>query len=151
MMQRDGTTRRRMRRARSAGGFSLIEVMVAFTILGIGLLSVAAAQVKAIHGTQSGRHLTQSSLVAQTQLETLARGSWTNLAVTPWTSPITVNTTVDDGSGNQTEQAYAVRWQIQDVVADETRSVDVEVTWNENDGRTRSVGASTIVFNLENL
>ena len=44
-----------------------------------------------------------------------------------------------------------MRWQIQDVIADETRSVDVQVTWNESDGRARSVGASTIVFNLENL
>ena len=87
-----------MRRARSAGGFSLIEVMVAFTILGIGLLSVAAAQVKAIHGTQSGRHLTQSSIVAQTQLETLARDSWTNLAV--WLTCMITDTQPEDKVGS---------------------------------------------------
>ena len=140
------------RRDRSrSGGFTLVEVMVAFTILGVGLLSIAAAQVKAVHGTQSGRHLTQASLVAQTQLETLARSSWTDLAVTAWTAPVTVNSTVVTSGGDAVEQAYDVRWQIQDVIANETRSVDVQVGWSESDGRARSVAASTIVFNREDL
>jgi Tfp pilus assembly protein PilV len=125
--------------------------MVAFTILGVGLLSVAAAQVNAIHGTQSGRHLSQASLVAQSQLDQLARSSWTVLAPTGWTVPITVNSTVVDGGGGAVEQSYRVRWQIQDVVANETRSIDVQVAWREQDGRARSVGASTIRFNVENL
>lgn len=144
--------RRENPRARStARGYTLVEVMIAFTILGVGLLSVAAAQVKAIHGTQNGRHLSQGSLVAQSQLDSLTRRAWTDLAATSWTAPITVNSTVDDGGGNRVEQAYSVRWQIQNVVADETRSVDVQVSWNEQDGRARFVGASTIVFNLEDL
>ena len=147
MMRRQRATRVHAERR---AGFSLIEVMVAFTILGVGLLSVAAAQVKAIHGTQSGRHLTQASLVAQNQIDALARDSWVNLAVTAWTAPVPVDSVVDDGNGNQVEQTYNVRWQIQDVVPDETRSVDVQVTWDENDGRLRSVGASTIVFNRGN-
>lgn len=138
-----------VRRARS--GFTLVEVMVAFTILGIGLLSIAATQVQAIHGTQSGRHLTRASGVAQSQLEQLARSRWTALAPTAWTAPVTVVETVEDGAAGSTEQSYAVSWRIQNVTANETRSVDVRVTWTENDGRARTTGASTIVFNRENL
>ena len=71
--------------------------------------------------------------------------------MTVWTTPIVVNSTVIDGGGNQIEQAYSARWQIQDVVTDETRSLDVQVSWTEADGRARSVGASTILFNREDL
>jgi prepilin-type N-terminal cleavage/methylation domain-containing protein len=136
-------------RRRGQSGFSLVEVMVAFTILGVGLLSVAAAQVKAIHGTRAGRHLSQAGLVAQSQLDQLTRSPWTEIAPTGWTVPIAVETTVVDGAAGAVEQTYDVRWQIQDVLANETRSIDVQVAWTEADGRNRTVAASTIRFNVE--
>jgi prepilin-type N-terminal cleavage/methylation domain-containing protein len=136
---------------RGRGGFTLVEVMVAFTILGIGLLSVAGAQVKAIHGTQSGRHLSQASLVAQTQLDTLLRSSWTALVPAGWNLPTTVNSTVVDGGSGSVEQAYNVSWRITNLIPNETRQLDVRVIWAENDGRTRQVAASGIRFNRENL
>lgn len=139
------------RRARKRGGFTLVEVMVAFTILGIGLLSVAGAQVKAIHGTQNGRHLSQASLVAQTQLDTLVRSSWTTLVPAAWNLPTTINSTVVDGNGGSVEQAYRVSWRIANLIPNETRQIDVRVQWTENDGRARQVAASTIRFNRENL
>ena len=139
------------REGRGQGGFSLVEVMVAFTILGVGLLAVAGAQLKAIHGTSRGRHLSQSAIVAQTQIETLVRSSWTSLAPTAWTAPVNVTSTVDDGNGGAAEQRYAVSWQIQDLVPNQTRSIDVRVNWTEADGRNRSVAASTIRFNREDL
>jgi prepilin-type N-terminal cleavage/methylation domain-containing protein len=149
MTGRKPTNDDRRRKERSAAGFSLVEVMVAFTILGVGLLSVAAAQVKAIHGTQSGRHLSQAGLVAQSQLDQLARSPWTAIAPTGWTAPVVVETNVVDGAGGAVEQSYSVRWRIEDVLPDETRSIDVQVAWTEPDGRDRTVAASTIRFNLE--
>lgn len=146
-------TGRRDRNARGRG-FTLVEVMAAFTILGIGLLSIAGSQVKSIHGTQRGRHLSTAALIAQSQLDQLARSRWTALAPTAgFTAPVTVSTTVVDGDAvATTEQSYQVSWRIQNVIPNETRSVDVRVTWaEENDGRARTAGASTIVFNRENL
>ena len=137
------------RRSGRQAGFSLIEVMVAFTILGVGLLAVAGAQLKSIHGTRHGRHLSQSALVAQTQVETLMRTSWTALAPTVWTAPLGVSSGVEDGNGGAVEQTYLVSWQIQDVIPDEARSIDVRVSWTESDGRARSIAASTIRFNRE--
>lgn len=51
---RRGTLGQRDSRPRTDGGFSLVEVMIAFTILGVGLLAVAGAQVKSIQGNQNG-------------------------------------------------------------------------------------------------
>jgi len=138
-------------RSRRLGGFSLIEVTIAFTILGVGLLALAGAQLQAMQGNQSGRHLSQGALLAQNQIEQLVRSDWTALVPGTWTAPLNIATTVDDGQGGSVEQNYAVSWLIQDVIPDETRSIDVRVTWTEADGRARSVAASTFRFNRENL
>jgi prepilin-type N-terminal cleavage/methylation domain-containing protein len=138
-------------RSRRRGGFSLIEVTIAFTILGVGLLALAGAQLRALQGNQSGRHLSQGALIAQNQLEQLVGSSWTFLAPATWTPPITLSTNVDDGRGGTIEQNYAASWLIQDIIPNETRSIDIRVTWTEADGRARMVAASTLRFNRENL
>jgi prepilin-type N-terminal cleavage/methylation domain-containing protein len=143
--------RKRAPRHLSDAGFSLIEVMIAFTILGVGLLAVAGAQVSSIQGSQSGRHLTQAAIVAQTQIEQLNRSSWTTLVPAGWTVPVAMTTLVDDGNGGAIEQTYNVSWQFLDVFIGETRSIDVRVNWTEPNGRNRSVATSTIRFNRENL
>ena len=140
--------------SRRQRGFSLIEVTIAFTILGVGLLVLAGAQLRALGGNQSGRHLSQGSLIAQNQLEQLVGSSWSALVPGEpgaWTTPVTIATSVDDGRGGATEQNYAASWLIQDVIPNETRSIDIRVTWTESDGRARSVAASTFRFNRENL
>ena len=144
-------SRRSGPRPRSESGFSLVEVMIAFTILGVGLLAVAGAQVKSIQGSQNGRHLTQGAIVAQTQIEQLARSSWTAIAPVGWSVPVPITTQVNDGNGGATEQTYNMTWQTLDLLANETRTIDVRVTWTEPDGRNRSLANSTIRFNRENL
>ena len=136
---------------RRQGGFSLIEVIIAFTILGVGLLALAGAQLRALQGNQSGRHLSQGALLAHNQVEQLVRSNWTALIPATWTAPVNIATTIDDGQGGSIEQNYAVSWLIQDIITEETRSIDVRVTWAEPDGRVRSVAASTLRFNRENL
>ena len=140
-----------LRGLRRRAGFSLVEVTIAFTILGVGLLTLAGAQLRALEGNQRGRHLSQGSLVAQNQLEQLVGSSWSALVPGSWTPPILISTDIDDGHGGSIEQNYSASWLIQDVVPNETRSIDIRVTWTEPGGRTRSVAASTFRFNRENL
>jgi prepilin-type N-terminal cleavage/methylation domain-containing protein len=140
-----------LRDLRRRAGFSLIEVTIAFTILGVGLLTLAGAQLRALEGNQSGRHLSQGALVAQNQLERLVGSSWSTLVPGDWTAPIVISTDIDDGRGGSIEQNYSASWLIQDIVPNETRSIDIRVTWTEPGGRTRSVAASTFRFNRENL
>ena len=135
----------------SESGFSLIEVMISFTILGVGLLAVAGAQMKSVQGSQNSRHLTQGAIVAQTQAEQLTRSIWTALVPAGWTVPVTIVTSVEDGNGGATEQTYNVSWRFQDLLANETRAIDVRVNWTEPNGRNRSLATSTIRFNRKNL
>jgi len=140
-----------MRRKRSSSGFTLVEIMMALSLLGIGLLSLAAMQITAMKYGARGRHLTKAAAIAEVQLETLMRQRWTNLATTGgWTAAVTTNETIQAGT-NQTEQAYSVSWRIADVDATRTRSVDVRVQWAEQGGVNRQFAVSSMRFNHEGL
>ena len=50
-------------------GFTLLEVIVAISILTFGLLSVASMQLTAIHGNYKASNITEGTTVAQDRLE----------------------------------------------------------------------------------
>ena len=137
-----------MRRKRKSSGFTLIEIMIALSLLGIGLLSLAAMQLTAMQYGTRGRHLTKAAAVAEARMEELTRRTWVNLAPTAWTAPLTVNEVIQ-GPTNQTEQVYQVSWRIADVDSGRTRSIDVRVQWTERNRPTRQYAISSLRFNHE--
>jgi len=52
-------------------GFSLIELLIAVTILAVGLLAVAGLQVTAIQGNTQGNLTSQATTIAEDQIETI--------------------------------------------------------------------------------
>ena len=52
-------------------GFTLLEVMIAITILTVGLLAVAGMQTAAIRGNDNAYRVTESTTWAQDRLELL--------------------------------------------------------------------------------
>jgi prepilin-type N-terminal cleavage/methylation domain-containing protein len=50
-------------------GFTLLEVLVAITILAIGILALARMQVQAVQSNSSGRQLTEATILAQDKVE----------------------------------------------------------------------------------
>lgn len=59
----------RIRRANNEKGFSLIEVLIAISILSIGLLAVAKMQGSALNGGSFASAVTESATLAQDKLE----------------------------------------------------------------------------------
>ncbi len=144
-------SRRAVARRARRHGLTLVEVMIALVILAGGLLTMATVQMQSMQGGQRGRHLTNATAIAETQLEQLQRLGWGQLGVTAWTAPVQVSNAVQDAAGTQVEQAFNLSWRITDLVAGKTRSIDVRVDWTEADGRARTVALSSVRHNYEAL
>ena len=140
------------KRTRSRSGFSMIETMIAMLVLGFGLLTIASAQVYAVKSGQTGRHRTRAVEIAQTQMERLQSLSWNDadLVATGWTPNVDVVTTVESTSA-QTAMTFSRQWRITDVIANQTRSIDVRVGWTDAHGVTKSFALSSTRFNFEGL
>ena len=112
---------------------------MALTILATGLLTVAAAQLHAMRGGSSGRHLSDAATFAHSKIESFQRLSFDDaeLAATGgnW-SPVApdVETTID--------ASYSLQWRISNV-GPNLKAVDVRVTWDEPRRPGRRVILST--------
>jgi type IV pilus assembly protein PilV len=136
----------RSSRLRRRAGFTILEALIAMSILGVGLLALAAMQLFALRGGESGRRTTEAAAIAETRMEQLQRATWTDVAPTGgWTAASTLS------SPGQSGVEYNVKWRIADVVAGATRSIDVQVTWTEPQRGSRSFAISSMRFNREDL
>ncbi len=137
--------------SRRRNGLTLIEMLIALSILAGGLLSMATIQVQTMKSSQRGRHLSQATSLVESQLEQLQRERWTNIPAVGWTAPQTITNQVERDNDLEGEQAYQVSWRITTLTIDKTRSIDVRVSWVEADGLTRNVAISSIRNNFEAL
>ena len=54
---------------RSAGGFTLIELMMALTVLIIGIGGILVMHLSALHATAYSRHATEAAVLAEDKME----------------------------------------------------------------------------------
>jgi type IV pilus assembly protein PilV len=71
----------------SQGGLTLVEVLVALTILAIGLLGVAMMQITSISGNTFSREMTVATELGQDMLEKLSTLEYTNTALAAGNHP----------------------------------------------------------------
>ncbi len=137
------------RMGRRRGGFSLVEVMVAFSILAIGLLSVAAGQIYAMRGGSQGRHSSDAATVAQSQVENFLRLDFSDATLADTGGAFVpaggqpVQTIVQTQAGDAVEMSYLLSWRVVDLDANR-KSIDVRVTWDEPSRPGRQLVISTV-------
>jgi prepilin-type N-terminal cleavage/methylation domain-containing protein len=134
-------------------GFTLVEVMIVIGILAFGFLALSAMQIKAMHGSDRGRHATNAAAIAERRMEQLQQDPWTSIAPTGGfvaDPDVQSNIQVEVGSSID-ERAYGVSHQIADVEAGFTRAIDVRVSWTEEGGEIRSITLSSIRYNREGV
>jgi len=132
-------------------GFTLLEVIVAISILTIGLLAVASMQVSAIKGNKLAFGITGATSWASDQIE--------KLIVLPYDHADLQDTDGDGAAGleNASEATddnptpppahgkYKVYWNVAvDDTADGTKTVNVIVTWTDH-GIQKSVSIRNII------
>jgi len=126
-------------------GFTLLEVIVAISILTVGLLAVASMQVSAIYGNAMASKQTEATTVAQEKLEELLSLSYTMTSV-----PTALEDNETFGGSHIVPQAdlpsgyTQIRWDVTnntDQLAN-TKTITVTVTWT-NKGFTKSTSLSS--------
>jgi type IV pilus assembly protein PilV len=135
------------RRGKAREGLTLIEVMIALTILAVGLLTLATMQLEALRGGRSGAADSFATALAQDKMEDLQLMSWTNADLAATGNWATAQTKTHPVNG----QSYLVDWRVNDVIANWTRSVDVRVRWDGPRRANRSRVLSSIRYNREAL
>ncbi|ROM76814.1 type IV pilus modification protein PilV [Pseudomonas brassicacearum] len=72
---------------RAQAGMTLIEVLVAVLILGVGMLGAAMIQLNALKYTDSSRMTSQASFIAYDMLDRIRANSGADYTITPPNSP----------------------------------------------------------------
>jgi len=121
------------------GGFTLIEVMVAISILTIGLLAIASMQTSAIQGNSFATKVTEGTTLAQDRMEELLSLSYNDALLDP------------DGSPHGETQAqmdahpgYTITWNVTEVdvdgdTVDDSKQITVTCTWTDRGRQKQSV------------
>ena len=109
-------------------GFTIIEVVIAISILAVGLLGVAAMQTSAIQVNSAAGRMTTRINWAQDKMEELKAMPFSD----PWLE-VTGSPTVPDSAGNPHQEPisdeYTVSWNVtDDTPVPNTKQIVVTVT-----------------------
>lgn len=115
-------------------GFTVIEVMIALTILLIGIAGLLSMQLTAMRATSFSRHATEASMLAEDKMEVLR------------TVPVALlvgGTDVVDSRGLPDPGGLFTRTWTVAVVGTDTE-VNVAIAWPEQGGEVFTISMSTV-------
>jgi type IV pilus assembly protein PilV len=110
------------RKIENNAGFSLVEVLIALSVLSIGILAVASLQFSSEFLSRNSADITNASNLASDQMERLMLLPFTHADLTP-------------GTVSGTSGKYNIRWDVADVDlnsdgVNEAKTINLTVRWN---------------------
>jgi prepilin-type N-terminal cleavage/methylation domain-containing protein len=124
-------------RDKHQGGFTLVEFMIAITVLAVALLAMAGLQSTAIRSNADSKWQTAATTITEEKLVQLKNTGYTALANTGWTSAESVTLT---GLGT-----FYRTYQVTDAVASYLKKIEVQVTYTNTKGVSKQVNLSTFL------
>jgi type IV pilus assembly protein PilV len=109
-------------------GFTLLEVLIAISILTVGLLGVAQMQIMGIRGNSFSGNTTAALTLAEEKMEDLLGKSYTDAELTNGNNP-DANNPIDETG--QAGGIYSRMWTVTDdtpIIG--TKTVTVSVSWD---------------------
>ena len=119
-------------RTKRAEGFTLLEVLLAMAILGVGVLTIGVAQLSAIKMSSRSGHLSQAMYLAQEQMETFMampqNSPFLDIAVVDAPDPFGV---IDIDPTDQDLTNFGRTWTVEpNTPANGVTRITITVTWN---------------------
>jgi type IV pilus assembly protein PilV len=110
------------RKIENNAGLSLVEVLIALSVLSIGILAVASLQFSSEFLSRNSADITNASNLASDQMERLMLLPFTHADLTP-------------GTVSGTSGKYSIRWDVADVDlnsdgVNEAKTINLTVRWN---------------------
>ncbi len=128
-------------------GFTIIEVMIAMTILAIGLLSIGTMQITAVKGNKIAMDISRASYLAESKLEELLSMPFVNAdgVDTNSNGPVGLDAaTTDTADRFEINGRYTVFWNIaDDFPFNNTKTIKIIVIWR-NKGVSKCVSIRNI-------
>ena len=121
-----------LRRRRSAGGFSVLEVMIALSILAFGMLAAMVGQVSALKTIRQSRTQMLAMYMAEEQMEDFQAMTTADViaAISDPNYPDDPANPIDPDPGDDNAVAFNRRWFIEpDAVETGVMRLTVEVDW----------------------
>lgn len=120
------------------GGFTLLEVLIAMTLLSVGLLGTLGLTTGVIRGNFFSKNVSTATVIAETQLEEVQRRGYTGANTTNFPAGKQVVTMGNATFGRETTIT-------DDSPAANMKRVRVKVTWNEGAAGNKEVLLETIL------
>lgn len=124
LTREQGATSRRRR-----SGLSLVELMMALTVLAIGLIGMLTMQTLALQGSRHGKHTSEAGRVAEEQMEWLLRQPWADIPISAWSASRTVTGPAISGPTGA-PQSYRVAFRVSAGPDTSLKLLDVQVAWD---------------------
>jgi len=145
---------------RGQGGMTLIEVLIAMMLLGVGVAGTISIQVLAMRDEAIAREDNDASRIARGMLEQIQRMTFADVPSTAgvYQPPAFVNyagyavgdvpVQVQTPDGNVADhRVYTVSWRINDVAGQSSlRNVDLQIAWIDAAQRPQTYTASTLKY-----
>jgi type IV pilus assembly protein PilV len=141
---------------RQEKGFTLLEVVVATTILSVGLLAVASMQISSIRGNASAGDVTEAAILLGDEIEKLMRLSWDDPLLQDTDGDGTAGLDdigFDNDSGTQsdsdrppvTQGKYTVHCNVaENIIINDTKTIHIIVTWADHGIQKRFIARRII-------
>jgi prepilin-type N-terminal cleavage/methylation domain-containing protein len=138
-------------RSRRRDGFTLLEVMIALSILGFGMLAASVGQLSALKTSRQSRSQTLSMYLAEQQMEAFQSMSSDDVLaeIAAPGYPDDPANPIDPDPGDDDVTTFDRRWFIEDNTPETGAiSIRVEVDWVDPLGFTRTTALRSLKAKL---
>lgn len=125
---------------RDKKGFSLVEFMIAISILAIGLLAVAGLQSTAIRGNLLSKGTTSAILLAEKKMEEFKNTPFASLTNGTFQDPSNPLTDIG-GSGGRFNRSWTISTYSGSA---NMKQITITITWTEG-GLSKSTSLDTVI------